>query len=304
MNTTEAPTAGERLMAAMSTEAVLRTPFFFTVEPTRTMRAEGYEWDHELRVALPASYTHTTRTYPVLWVTDNMLETALDVLGFHFGGTELILVGVGPPAGVLTEFARRRTFDFYPREDPYPAGPGGDHLRREMATAQPDSRNWVGGGASRFLDFLVDQARPVLAADYRMDSDDHGLLGASAGGAFVGYSLFSRPGAFAKYIACCPVLSSSNGAIFELEERYAAEHDDLPAQVFLAAGEAEMIEPVIPGWGVVSSTAKLAETLSIRGYPSLRLTVRIFPGETHASVIPTALGWGVRTLWGDPVFGR
>jgi len=289
------------MLAATSTDALLRTPFFFSVEPTRTMRAAGFEWEHELRVALPASYATSSRTYPVLWVTDNMLETALDVLGFHFAGTELILVGVGAPASSIREHAHRRTFDFYSRDDPYPSGPGGDQLR-ELYAADPDSAGWVGGGAGRFLDFLVDVARPALAADYRMDADDHGLLGVSAGGAFVGYSLFARPAAFAKYIACCPVFGASNGAIFSLEEEYAAEHDDLPASVFFGAGEAEITQPLISGYGVVSSTAKLAETLTVRGYPSLRLTVRIFPGETHASVVHSAVGWGVRSVWGDAVF--
>jgi hypothetical protein len=45
--------------------------------------------------------------------------------------------------------------------------------------------------------------------------------------------------------------------------------------------------------------ARLAETLSLRGYPSLRMTAKIFPGERHATAMHTVLSWGVRTLWPD-----
>jgi hypothetical protein len=77
-------------------DAPLRT--FHTVEPPLQMRAEGYAFDHEIRVALPASYGDGDRSYPVLWITDNVLENALPILhGPHTGiATELILVSVGP----------------------------------------------------------------------------------------------------------------------------------------------------------------------------------------------------------------
>jgi predicted alpha/beta superfamily hydrolase len=56
-----------------------------------------------------------------------------------------------------------------------------------------------------------------------MDPDDHGLLGYSAGGAFVTYALFARPGAFAKYICGSAGLYAGDNAIFDLEEKYAAD---------------------------------------------------------------------------------
>src|SRR5262249_41422131 len=157
------------------------------------MRAEGYEWDHELRVALPVSYAEGTRAYPVLWVTDAMLETALSALGFFVGGVDLIVVSVGPEAVPMREFSRRRTYDFMPHADFYPPAPGGEQLRRELEGLFSEIPAWPGGGAATFLDFLVDEARPALAADYSMSPDDHGLFGYSMGGGFVGFALFARP---------------------------------------------------------------------------------------------------------------
>ncbi len=284
---TEAELKAERrtewFMGLTPVEAPLRTSTF-TVEPPRTMRAEGYDWDHEIRVALPVSYGETDRSYPVLWLTDNHLEPALQAVG----SAELILVGVGAPPVPHKDSGMRRIFDFYPVEHIFPEGAMGEHVR---------STSWaelgpVGGGAERFLDFLIDTVRPALASDYRL-ADDHCLSGYSAGGTFVAYSLFARPGGFTRYICG----SGSLDCVWPYEERYAAEHDDLPAHVFLAAGEGEPQDHL--GWNNVSSIARLAELLSIRKYPSLELTLKIFPGETHKTMLGPLFSWGVRSVWGD-----
>jgi hypothetical protein len=41
----------------------------------------------------------------------------------------------------------------------------------------------------------------------------------------------------------------------------------------------------------------MAELLNVRGYPSLRLAAKIFPGEDHSTVFPLILSWGIRTMW-------
>jgi predicted alpha/beta superfamily hydrolase len=137
-----------------------------------------------------------------------------------------------------------------------------------------------------------------------MDPDDHGLLGFSQGGAFVGFSLFARPGAFSKYICGSPGMYAGNFRIFELEQEYAAKHDDLPATVFFGAGEDELVEPLISAFGCVSSMAKMVETLVTRGYPSLRLTAKVFSGESHGTMLGPLVNWGVRAVWGDEIAGR
>jgi len=64
-----------------------------TYEPPRLMRAEGWEWEHEVRVWLPPTYHAFDKTYPTLWVTDNALEIALGgVVGSESGlAPEVIL---------------------------------------------------------------------------------------------------------------------------------------------------------------------------------------------------------------------
>jgi hypothetical protein len=156
------------------------------------------------------------------------------------------------------------------------------------------------GGAPKFLDFLVDEVRPALAAAYRMDAHDHCLFGVSGGGMFVGYAIFARPDAFAKFICGSPVLDGGNYMIFDMEEEYAAAHDDFPARIFFAAGEEEIDHLGHAAWDIVGSMSRLAQTLLLRQYPSLRLKTCFFPGEGHNSVIPFTMSRGIRWLWQLP----
>jgi predicted alpha/beta superfamily hydrolase len=130
-----------------------------------------------------------------------------------------------------------------------------------------------------------------------MSETDHGIVGVSGGGLFVGYALLTRPSAFRRYICGSPGFYAGNGAIFDLEEQYAAEHDDLAADVFMAAGEAELVEPWISAVGCASSMARMAERLAMRAYPSLRLTARIFSGESHGTMWAPTLSHGIRAVW-------
>jgi predicted alpha/beta superfamily hydrolase len=132
-----------------------------------------------------------------------------------------------------------------------------------------------------------------------MDPDDHGLEGYSAGGWFVVNAMFTRPGGFAKYLAGAPSLYFCRNLVFEIEDRYAAEHDDLRADIFFGIGDLEMTVDHV--FGCLSSTAKMVELLSFRAYPSLRMTVRVFPGESHATARPHVIGAGARSLWSNTI---
>ena len=277
------------------------------LEPSRIMRAQGFDYDHEIQVALPPSYdTDPDATYPVLWLTDGreyLSATATLVRQYAMARLipELIVVSVGPPSDLndVVEIQRRRTFDFSPKEDVLYDGLGGQKMRQMMAAMGDAVPTMPGGGAPGFLDFLVDEVRPALAADYRMDPDDQALFGHSGGGMFVGYALFARPGSFSKFICGSPSLNTGNYAIFDMEEAYAAAHDDFDAQIFFGAGELEIDNPMTAMWSLVGSLIRMSETLRLRGYPSLKITTRIFEGEDHLTVIWPLLSAAVRALWAD-----
>jgi predicted alpha/beta superfamily hydrolase len=255
-------------------------------------------WPHDVRIALPPSYGHGDRSYPALWVTDASLSFPLVVGLMNWLHTvqelpELIVIGVGAPdESDHAEFSARRTYDFYPMPRWVNAGPGA--ARMEALSTEMTA----GGGADALLSFLVDELRPRLATEFRFD--DHGRVGFSGGGHFVGFALLSRPAAFSRYLASSPALSGCEDLLFTLEADYATTHDDLAAKVFLGAGEAELTDPFVAAADIVGSVTRMSQQLLLRDYPSLELTSRLYPGQTHGSALPYALTEGLRTLYPFP----
>lgn len=271
-----------------------------SIEPALAMRTVAFDWDYEVQVALPASYgVMPDKAYPVLWLTDGpfLLPLAVGLLNtLVVGGLapEMIIVGVGcaSEAGAA-EFGRRRSIDFTPPgKSVLFDGPGGDYFRKLGVPEGGEQK------ADDLLAFLVDELRPALARQYRMN-DDHGLMGHSGGGMFASYALFARPGAFRRYIIGSPSSNAVERSAFRLEREYAAANEDLKADVFFGAGELEIGKLGLAAWGIVSAPVLMAETLLLRQYPSLNVTTRIFSGKDHSSVIADVIAEGVRAVWAD-----
>lgn len=275
-----------------------------TIEPSRRMRAKDYPWEHDIQIALPPSYGKTDQRFPVLWVTDGSLlfelATALVTSCAHHGMPEMIVVGIGSPPEAMAETQMRRNFDFSPTATAGFSGFGSAaHSEREKAGEQkrkaeekvPIDRF---GGAPRFLPFVAQDIRQRLGQDYRM-ADNHILFGHSGGGLFCAYALVTQPDAFDRYICGSAALAAGDYEVFRIEERYSQQHKDLSAVVFFGVGEKEVLDKNT--LGIFSSTARLPEILKTRAYPSLKLYFRVFDGESHGSVIPPLLAWGLRSVW-------
>ncbi|WP_286828286.1 MULTISPECIES: alpha/beta hydrolase [Kordiimonas] len=291
----------------------INEPTGVTLEPLRRMRGEKFEWDHEIQVALPPSYFKTEKPYPVLWVVDGLYSfdraTRIVYSEVKKHLPEMIVVGIGVPFSEVAANTQRRPYEFSSSSEAVGfEGLGGYILEEKLSEARQRIQGsgrpvWSRtGGAADFLNFIIDEVRPVLAKEYRM-SDDNTLYGHSGGGYFCTYALFARTESFSKYVCGSPNLFGSNFDLFKMEEQYANEHRDMKASVFFGVGESEILEDtfngVIPAWAIVSSTARMGEILYLRKYPSLDINVRVFPSEDHISVIPLNLAWGLRTLWAN-----
>ena len=72
-----------------------------SIEPSVRIRGKGFDWDHEIQVALPPSYRKSNKAYPVLWVTDGLInfDSAVEVVNGSMMKywREMIVVGVGGP---------------------------------------------------------------------------------------------------------------------------------------------------------------------------------------------------------------
>jgi len=282
-----------------------------SIEPSVRIRGKGFYWDHEIQVALPPSYQKSNKAYPVLWVTDGLInfDSAVEVVNGSMQKywPEMIVVGVGGPPEAYTEFQARRDYEFtFSLTNSWGfEGVGGDDLAKrtlESARLTPAAQARFGtGGAPMFLGFLVDELRTTLEKKYRMSSR-HILFGSSGGGDFCTYTLLTRPKSFDKYICLSPTLNSNDYELFRLEQKYAEVNKDLPAAVYFAAGEGEILQGgVVSALGVVSSMSRMAEILTLRQYPSLKLWAHIFPGEEHGTFKPAGLAHGLRAIWADNV---
>lgn len=135
--------------------------------------------------------------YPVLYMLDGNstypLAASLLQMAEHStnpaGITPGILVGIGYPGDAPINLAARAE-DYTP--------PATD------LSATGDLSGNKQGGADRFLDFIENELKPRLAADFKIDPARQTLFGHSYGGLFTLHTLFTRPAAFQRYVAGSP----------------------------------------------------------------------------------------------------
>lgn len=269
-----------------------------TLERTeiRTLHSEIIDQDYELFIALPASYHEGEKDYPLI--------IALDAYtGFLFAKgcidayttlaplmPEVILVGIGYGGTGYDELARwiaGRTRDFTPIRNPWTE----EFYKGFIDQKGPNQLEVHTGGAVQFLSFLNSELLPLLQEEYRIDSDNKALFGASLGGLFTLYTLFSSTDSFKKYFILSPSIHYSNGAIYQNEANYAASHSDLDAEIFFCAGGQEKDH--------IDNINKLDSVLRSRNYQNLHIEKVIFEGENHISCAPAAISRGLIELYNN-----
>ena len=256
---------------------------------------------YDISVGLPDDYeANPDMQYPALIVTDgNRFFPVVRVIAQ--GLSRMLVISIGTPfeeGG--TAYVRRRVHEFSPpnwdMDDPFGRVVNDACLRLEVPPGQECT-----GGAPAFLNFIVSELLPELYAKYRIDPDDLGLYGVSAGGFFTVYTMFQERSPFRKYIASSAAMAYGDDEIFRLEEQYAATHDDLPVGIYLGSGSLELDDAFLEGIGRISSgQAHLSGMLRSRNYPGLELYSEIHHGLGHADAAPVTLARGVRLLYVVP----
>ena len=263
---------------------------------------------YEIFVSLPVTYgSQTDRRYPVLYVLDanlifgsacdsvriaSLARVMFPDLPLHGSSIpEMIVVGIGYPGTDAFTLARetvvRRIYDYTART--VPEAP----LQQHCLMVSPEYRF---GGAADFHALLTGSIRTEIEQRYRVDPGVRAIFGGSAGGHFTAHTLFRSPEAFTHYVIASPALELCGNDIYDQEAAYAAGHRDLPARVFISFGSDEL--GGMASISVASSASRLAESLLMRGYPSLRLHTCILNGENHERAVPAALPRGLECLFG------
>jgi predicted alpha/beta superfamily hydrolase len=197
---------------------------------------------YQLHVSLPAGYARTSRRYPVVYLTDGnaifpMASTIVEGLSSGLEIPRSIVVGIGYDSAKPREWGRYRERDLLPTD-----ASATDPSQRQAYTRRGIRR----GQAAAFLSFIREELKPFVNVNYRADPEDSTFVGHSYGGLFGLYVLFHHPDTFSRYVIGSPAVHHDDRVIVSYECDFAADHDDLPARVFMSVGgREELDDPLI-----------------------------------------------------------
>jgi len=235
--------------------------------------------EYQLFVGFPNPYTPAKKALPVLYVLDaNLCVGAFEFLRLSQHVKEIhefILVGIGYPVEHFLETLPLRRCDYTPTVDP---------------TEKAESPTLSSGQAAQFLAFIREELFPFIEDTYPVVPGDRGIVGVSLGGLFALYTLFHQPDTFSHYVVCSPSIWWDRAITFAYEQKYAANHRQLKAKVFMSSGSLETDD-------IKKNMLHLSEQLQQRNYAGLELTTTIFDDETHVSGVAAAICRGVNELY-------
>lgn len=264
------------------------------------IHAQQMKRDFEVFAVLPESAAmNPSRRYPTLLVLDANIELstvaeAAAQLARRAEIEEIMVIGIGiPRAEGAIEFGFRRFEEFAPPPDGYRFDDRlGRIFRSLFATRGKDARQCV-GKASQLHAFLVDELLPTLAQQLPLDENKLGILGHSAGGTFVAYTLGQERSPFRNYAIISPGVAMSGSWLMQ-EPQAARPLASSAHQAFFAVGGDEKTNRFCQIAGIPDTEA-LASQVSKR-QPRLKFRFQCFDGETHSTIYPRAVMEALRAL--------
>ncbi|HTZ20370.1 MAG TPA: alpha/beta hydrolase-fold protein, partial [Opitutaceae bacterium] len=235
---------------------------------------------YQLHIGLPGSYAKdTTRHYPVVFVTDaywdfEKMDAIRGALVYDRYSPEFIIVGLGY-AGENLDYGSMRLWELSPVQLPAQFGGKG-----------PDSS----GHAAEFLQSLETEIIPLVDREYRTDPAHRVLAGASLGGLFTLYTMYSKPELFSAYLAATPSVVMGNDWLFGYEDAFAKTKRPLPVRLFVSGGGNES-----PGY--LGGIKRFDQRIVSRQYAGLAHEFRIIEGERHAGMQLEAYTRGLQFIF-------
>jgi predicted alpha/beta superfamily hydrolase len=268
------------------------------------LRSAVVDQAFRIKVLQPMSRVDDSERFPVLYMTDSdeffgAIATVATALQDAGETPRFILVGIGYENARAAVLLRSRDLYLHAIRErlqqmleqlAHSPMAGADHDLRSI-TQTTD--------ATEFLEFIRGELMPFINSRYPVLPNDDTFCGYSAGGAFGLYTLFTHPGTFRRYILGSPVTCHSGYDFgIELAESFIRSGRSLNAKVFMSVGELEHFDRGLDPFELVTGYYRLAKFLKQAAIPGLELTLRLFPGETHASAWTAAFIHGSKTLFG------
>jgi len=229
---------------------------------------------YQLSIGLPASYAEeASRRYPVVYVTDGYwdfqkLDAIRGALVFDKVVPEFIIVGMGY-AGKDLDYGRLRSWELSP-------------LRFDD---NPET-----GHAKEFLATIETEIIPFVEREYRVDPAHRVLAGASLGGLFTLYAMYSQPDLFSAWVAVTPAVALEDSWLLRYEEEFAQAGGQLEGRLFVSMGENENPRFLAP---ILQYNSRVAS----RKYRELAYRFRIVDGERHAGMQLESYTRGLRFVF-------
>ena len=247
---------------------------------------------YQLYVSLPKKYSEQdSLRYPVLYVLDGKfsfksMSSIREVLDLGKEIKDIIIVSVDDSCVTDEDWLASRYNDFTPSSILQ-----ADTLWSKIMNI-PEG-NLKSGGAESFLNTLEKDVIPYINHHYKT-TDDRGLSGHSLGGLFAGYCLLKKPYLFKKYGINSPSFWWNNSEMLRYENYYANSNTELSANIFFSVGG---FEDAL----MLASFNAFTNSIKNHNYKGLSMSVKIFDGETHLSVVPASGSRTLKVLYGSNV---
>jgi predicted alpha/beta superfamily hydrolase len=223
--------------------------------------------------------------YPVLYVLDGNAAFPLAALLSRQVASRSEVTQQVAPLVVGIGYPVEEDFDVPARQRDYT--PGG-----EAALGGPVDG---GGGADRFLDFIERDLKPLIAAQFAVDTGRQALFGHSFGGLLVLHALFTRPSAFSVYLASSPSIWWRDQAVLAAETRWHELAPDALPRVQITVGTREDEPP--PGRLSPELLALLARRTMVEPARSLAARLAARPGASGQVVFQELVGEHHGAAW-------
>jgi uncharacterized protein len=260
---------------AMSADEAALPGYIVPRSEVRTLPVNEAGRHYALFIQVPVSYDKDPgKRYPVVYVTDGYwdfmkLASIHGPLVYDKYAPEFIIVGMGY-AGENPNFDVLRRWELSPLSFGEPAD--------------------ASGHAKDFLDTIEKVFIPLIDKEYRTDPKQRVLGGASLGGLFTLYAMFTKPDLFNGYIAATPAVAVGDGWLLKYEEEFSKARKSVNARLYMTVGGNE-----VPGFA--DPIKRMNERFAMRKYPKLAYEFRVIDGERHAGMQVESYNRGLRFVF-------
>lgn len=259
-------------------------------------RSNGHRY--RIYVSAPASAAPETGR-PVLYVLDGNATFPVAAFLARTAESRREVTGQIAPIVVGIGYPDATDFDVAARARDYTPGSG------EVDASAKE------GGAARFLDFIEQELKPMIAAKYAVDPKRQALFGHSYGGLFVLHALFTRPTTFSTYLASSPsIWWHDRRVLADLPALLTTVSGTTPPQLQISVGALEdaprkgklsaETRAMLARRSMVGDARTLAARLKATPGWDERVSYLELEGEDHGTAWLPAMARGVRLFLNQP----